>query len=130
MRYPFLISLSLACGTALAADVPGSQDLQSLPRFPRAEIVDYRDVANEERRYPQDGLRRISGQLRVSQEVIAEAMLLFVVPTSVALPVQNASKFAFPEPSVLPPSGSPVPSPWRSLPHSTMPFQIASSAPR
>lgn len=75
MRYSFLISLSLACGAALAADVPGSQDLQSLPRFPRAEIVDYRDVVSQERRYPQDGLRRISGQLRVSQEVIAEGRL-------------------------------------------------------
>ena len=41
---------------------------------PRAEIVDYRDQPNAEKRYPQDGLRRISGQLRAT-EVLAEGRL-------------------------------------------------------
>ena len=67
-----LLCLSLYCSSVLAADVPGSQDLQNLPRFPRAEIVDYREAASEERRYPLDGVRRISGQLRMSREVLAE----------------------------------------------------------
>lgn len=70
-RY-LLLCLSLFCTSVAAADVPGSQDLQALKRFPRAEIVDYRDAAAEERRYPLDGVRRISGQLRMSREVLAE----------------------------------------------------------
>ena len=70
-----LLGLSLCCTSVLAADVPGSQDLQSLPRFPRAEIVDYRDAALEERRYPLDGVRRISGQIRMSREVLAEGQV-------------------------------------------------------
>src|SRR5690606_9610257 len=71
----FAFCLSLFCTPLLAADLSGSQDLDSLPRFPRAEIVDYRDVAAEEKRYPQDGLRRISGQLRVAAEVLVEGRL-------------------------------------------------------
>ena len=71
MRRYLLLCLGF-CTPLLAADLPGSQDLESLPRFARAEIVDYRDAALEEKRYPQDGLRRISGQLRVSAEVLAE----------------------------------------------------------
>lgn len=74
MRY-FAFCLSLFCTPLLAADLPGSQDLDSVPRFPRAQIVDYRDVAAEEKRYPQDGLRRISGQLRAAAEVLAEGRL-------------------------------------------------------
>jgi len=74
MRRLLVFCLSLICTPLLAADVPGSQDLDSLPRFPRAEIVDYRDQPNAEKRYPQDGLRRISGQLRAT-EVLAEGRL-------------------------------------------------------
>lgn len=59
----------------LAAEPAGSQDLDVLPRFPRAEIVDYQDVPSLERRYPQDGLRRISGRLRASAEVLTEGRL-------------------------------------------------------
>ena len=70
-RY-LLLCLTLCCTPVLAADVAGSQDLDILPRFPRAEIVDYRDAAVEERRYPLDGVRRISGQIRMSREVLVE----------------------------------------------------------
>jgi hypothetical protein len=73
MRY-FTFCLSLFCTPLLAADVTGSRDLDSLPRFPHAEIIDYHDLADQERRYPQDGLRRTSGQLRVA-EVQAEGRL-------------------------------------------------------
>ncbi|MDD0843666.1 DUF4892 domain-containing protein [Pseudomonas sp. Gutcm_11s] len=72
MRHHLIFCLTFFCTPLLAADLPGSQDLDSVPRFPRAEIVDYRDAANEEKRYPQDGLRRISGQLRASAEVLTE----------------------------------------------------------
>lgn len=51
------------------ADVPGSSDLEILPRFPRAEIVDYRQDENVERLYPLSALRRISGRLRVDGEI-------------------------------------------------------------
>ncbi|MBD9425627.1 DUF4892 domain-containing protein [Pseudomonas sp. PDM15] len=73
MRY-FAFCLTLICTPLLAADLPGSQDLDSLQRFPRAEIVDYRDQPTAEKRYPQDSLRRISGQLRAT-EVLAEGRL-------------------------------------------------------
>lgn len=51
------------------AEVPGSADLDILPRFARAEIVDYRVQDNVERLYPQSALRRISGRLRVDGEI-------------------------------------------------------------
>jgi hypothetical protein len=51
------------------ADVPGSSDLEILPRFARAEIVDYRLEESVERLYPQSALRRISGRLRVDGEI-------------------------------------------------------------
>lgn len=70
MPRSLLLSLALCCAPTLAADVPDSQDLDILPRFPRAEIVDYREAASEERRYPMDGVRRISGQLRMSREAL------------------------------------------------------------
>lgn len=74
-RHILSFCLSLCPSILMAADVSGSQDLEVLKRFPRAEIVDYRDRADMERRYPQDGLRRISGQLRPSREVLAEGRL-------------------------------------------------------
>lgn len=51
------------------ADVPGSSDLEILPRFAGAEIVDYRVEDNVARLYPQSALRRISGRLRVDGEI-------------------------------------------------------------
>lgn len=57
------------------AEVPGSADLDILPRFARAEIVDYRVQDNVERLYPQSALRRISGRLRVDGEIDAVGRL-------------------------------------------------------
>src|SRR5690606_6841306 len=74
MRHLLVLCLSLSCTPLLAADVAGSEDLQSLPRFPRAQIVDFLDQPVVEKRYPQDSLRRISGQLR-AVEVLAEGRL-------------------------------------------------------
>lgn len=67
--------LLLASAPALATDLPGSQDLEVLARFARSEIVDYRDVATLERRYPLGAVQRISSQLRLEGEVLAEGRL-------------------------------------------------------
>ena len=75
MRHFYLLLFLGICPALWAADLPGSQDLEVLPRYPRAEIVDYRESALEEKRYPQADLRRISGRLRVSAEVLAEGHL-------------------------------------------------------
>jgi hypothetical protein len=47
-----------------AADVPGSRDLEMVPRLTDAEIVDYRPAVELERIYPMGSIRKISGQLR------------------------------------------------------------------
>lgn len=59
-------------GSALAADLPGSRDLEVLPRFPASQIVDFREVAQAERIYPQGSIRRISGRLRYEREILAQ----------------------------------------------------------
>lgn len=74
MRLSLLFCLFLT-PAVLAADLPGSSDLPILPRYPHAEIVDYSDAADVERRYPRGELRRISGQLRVEREVLVEGRL-------------------------------------------------------
>lgn len=74
MRHHLLFCLSLVCAPLLAAEPAGSQDLEVLPRLARSVIVDYRDTPAAERRYPQDSLRRISGQL-VAREVLVEGRL-------------------------------------------------------
>lgn len=74
MRLSLFLCLFLS-PVVLADDLPGSSDLPILPRFPHAEIVDYSDAADVERRYPRGELRRISGQLRVEREVLAEGRL-------------------------------------------------------
>ena len=51
MRGFLLLSLGVFSFSALAADLPGSHDLDVLPRFPRAEIVDFRQAPSEERIY-------------------------------------------------------------------------------
>ena len=74
MRHHLLFCLSLVCAPLLAAEPAGSQDLEVLPRLARSVIVNYRDTPAAERRYPQDSLRRISGQL-VAREVLVEGRL-------------------------------------------------------
>ena len=72
MRLIILLSLCLAGPSLFAADLPGSRDLEILPRFPRSEITDFRSEPMLERLYPQGSIRRISGQLRYEREVLAE----------------------------------------------------------
>ena len=75
MRGFLLLSLGVFSFSALAADLPGSHDLDILPRFPRAEIVDFRQAPSEERIYPLGAISRISGRLRMEGEVRAEGEL-------------------------------------------------------
>lgn len=75
MLFRFLLCFSLASGPLLAADQPGSQDLDVLPRFPRAEIVDYQDQASLEKRYPLSAVQRISSQLRIERELLVTGRL-------------------------------------------------------
>ncbi|MEX6502804.1 DUF4892 domain-containing protein [Pseudomonas zhanjiangensis] len=59
----------LAAVSAFAEDVPGSHDLEFLPRFPGTQIVRFAEAAEQERTYPQGAVRRISGRLRYEREV-------------------------------------------------------------
>ncbi|MES2819014.1 MAG: DUF4892 domain-containing protein [Pseudomonadota bacterium] len=67
-----LLLASVAVG---AADMPGSRDLEFLPRFPQAQIVDFREVAVQERVYPQGSIRRISDHVRYERQVAAQGPL-------------------------------------------------------
>jgi len=69
------VALGLTAGLAQAADVPGSQDFDALPRYPQAQIVAFKDRAVLERTYPLDSIRRISGRLRMSDQVSAAGQL-------------------------------------------------------
>ncbi len=86
-----VVMLSLA-SLANAADLPGSQDLEILPRFPRAEIVDFRDVAGQERIYPLGSIRRISGNLRYERQVDSLGRMRSV---TYELPPEHSSGQAF-----------------------------------
>lgn len=58
-----------------AADVPGSQDFDALPRYPQAEIVAFKNRPVIERTYPLDSIRRISGRLRMSDRISVPGQL-------------------------------------------------------
>ncbi|MGG5284015.1 DUF4892 domain-containing protein [Pseudomonas viridiflava] len=75
-----------------AADLPGSQDLQILPRLAHSEIVDYRPRAELERVYPMGSIRKISGQLRFDGQVSARGNLTSV---TYQLPAEHSSDDAF-----------------------------------
>lgn len=59
-------------GTVLAADIPGSHDLEVLPRFPASQIVAFKQASDVERIYPQGSIRRISGRLRYEREILVQ----------------------------------------------------------
>ncbi|RMH85805.1 DUF4892 domain-containing protein [Pseudomonas sp. AOB-7] len=67
-----LVAALLGSGGVLAADLPGSRDLDSLPRFPASTIVAYKERPSLERIYPQGSIRRISGRLRYEREILAQ----------------------------------------------------------
>src|SRR3989338_4433488 len=67
------LGISLLLATAVVrADVAGSQVLGVLPRFAGSKIVSFKEVAEQERIYPQGAIRRISGKLRYEREVAAQ----------------------------------------------------------
>jgi hypothetical protein len=75
----YCLGLSLLLASAVVwADVAGSQDLDVLPRFAGSKIVSFKDVAEQERIYPQGAIRRISGTLRYEREVAAQGQLTAV----------------------------------------------------
>ncbi|MFI8608855.1 DUF4892 domain-containing protein [Pseudomonas sp. NPDC077649] len=67
-----LVVALLGSGGVLVADLPGSRDLDSLPRFPASTIVAYKESPSLERIYPQGSIRRISGRLRYEREILAQ----------------------------------------------------------
>lgn len=72
MKFLSLLTAALCSAAALADDVPGSQDLEVLPRFPASEIVTFKQNPDLERIYPQGSIRRISGRLRYERQVLVQ----------------------------------------------------------
>lgn len=83
---------SLLSAIACAADVPGSHDLEGVPRLADAEIVDYRPVTELERIYPLGSIRKISGQLRFDGQIGARGN---VTSVTYQLPAEHTSDEAF-----------------------------------
>ncbi len=93
MRTGLMAALGLIFGAAAsAADVPASADLATLPRYPQARIVDYRQEAVPERIYPRDSVRRISGRLRMAAQAAASGQLTTI---TYRLPETHAGIEAF-----------------------------------
>jgi Domain of unknown function (DUF4892) len=72
MRWCLALLVVLSGAAVSAADLPGSRDLEILPRFPASRIVAFQEAPDVERIYPQGAIRRISGRLRYEREVLAE----------------------------------------------------------
>ena len=75
MRILLLLGLGLCSSLVAADEVADSHDLPAVPRFPRAQLVDYSQVASQERILPAGPIRRISGQLRFEAEVASQGQL-------------------------------------------------------
>jgi len=93
MRSAWIAASVLISTVAVAADVTGSADLERLPRFAQAQIVDYRQSQVQERIYPQDSIRRISGNLRMAAQVVVSGELTAV---TYQLPSTHTGIEAFP----------------------------------
>lgn len=78
MRGVWITGLAMLAGAAIAADLPGSRDFDSLARYPQAQIVAFKEQQVLERTYPLDSIRRISGRLRMSAQVSAPGQLTAV----------------------------------------------------
>ncbi|KQW11834.1 MULTISPECIES: DUF4892 domain-containing protein [Pseudomonas] len=89
-----LVLLVLACFSpaSFAVDVPGSRDLERVPRMPDAQIVDYRQTSDLERVYPMGSIRKISGQLRFDGQVDARGN---VTSVTYELPPEHSATQAF-----------------------------------
>jgi hypothetical protein len=84
MRSIWIAALIMAANAASAADLPGSRDFDSLPRYPQSEIVGFKEGQVLERTYPLDSIRRISGRVRMSDQISASGRLTavtYLLPT-------------------------------------------------
>ncbi|NKQ10710.1 DUF4892 domain-containing protein [Pseudomonas sp. SST3] len=78
MRAVWIATLVMLANAASAADLPGSRDFDSLPRYPQSRIVAFKEQQVLERTYPLDSIRRISGRLRMSDQISASGQLTAV----------------------------------------------------
>ncbi|QLF94970.1 DUF4892 domain-containing protein [Pseudomonas sp. ABC1] len=93
MRSPWIAGLALLVSSvAWSSEPAGSKDLEILPRYPQAQIIDFREEAVAERIYPQDAIRRISGQLRMSAQVVRSGELTRI---TYQLPAAHSGMEAF-----------------------------------
>ncbi len=96
MKIPnrFILALGLSCfgPWVWAADVPGSHDLQGLPRLADAQIVDYTVQPDVERIYPMGSIRKISGRLRFEGQVNTRGQTTAV---TYELPAEHTATEAF-----------------------------------
>ncbi|VXD01567.1 conserved exported hypothetical protein [Pseudomonas sp. 8Z] len=72
MRGCLFVIAALSSAAVLAADLPGSRDLDVLPRVAASNIVAFQASEDAERIYPQGAVRRISGRLRYEREVLTQ----------------------------------------------------------
>lgn len=77
-RVAWALALGAFASVANAADLPGSRDFDALPRYPQAQIVAFKEQQVLERTYPLDSIRRISGRLRMNDQVTASGQLTAV----------------------------------------------------
>ena len=91
-RFIWALGLSCLSNWAWAADVPGSQDLQGLPRLADAQIVDYSVKPDIERIYPMGSIRKISGRLRFEGQVNSRGQTTAV---TYELPAEHTGSEAF-----------------------------------
>lgn len=75
MRLPWIVGLALFAQAAWAVDVPGSEDLATLSRYPQAQIVDFSQELVAERLYPMGSLQRIGGRLRMNDQIVTGGAL-------------------------------------------------------
>lgn len=81
-----------ASAAGWAADIAGSRDLELLPRFAESQIVSFKEVAAQERIYPQGPISRISDKLRYEREVVALGQLTAL---TYELPRSHSAEEAF-----------------------------------
>lgn len=90
----FFLAVGLGCLSPLlwAGDVPGSHDLQDVPRLADVQIVDYTVQPDIERIYPLGSIRKISGRLRFEGQVNARGQTTAI---TYELPAEHTANEAF-----------------------------------
>ena len=92
MRSAWIAGLTLLACAANAADLQGSADLEQLERYPQAKIIAFKQESDVERIYPLDSIRKISGRLRMSDQVTARGDLVAI---TYELPAHHSGIEAF-----------------------------------